>query len=145
MSLFLECTLKRISIGKRRQWQNCVRGNRNLFIQMLVKQVTFERRHGTRTFYINKMKDRFIHLARLEAACDIIGFLSPITIWIITNSCTSLKVSELLQFFSIFQLVFESCICAKVVFHAAFKFGWRVYFALRRKMLKPPIARLPAA
>ncbi len=27
---------------------------------------------------------------------------------------------------------------------AAFKFGRRVHFALRRKMLKPPIARLPA-
>ncbi len=28
--------------------------------------------------------------------------------------------------------------------HAAFKFGRRVHFALRRKMLKSPIARLPA-
>ncbi len=27
---------------------------------------------------------------------------------------------------------------------AAFKFGRRVHFALRRKMRKPPIARLPA-
>ncbi len=27
---------------------------------------------------------------------------------------------------------------------AAFKFGRRVHFALRRQMLKPPIARLPA-
>ncbi len=27
---------------------------------------------------------------------------------------------------------------------AAFKFGRRVHFALRREMLKPPIARLPA-
>ncbi len=27
---------------------------------------------------------------------------------------------------------------------AAFKFGRRVHFALRRKMLNPPIARLPA-
>ncbi len=27
---------------------------------------------------------------------------------------------------------------------AAFKFGQRVHFALRRKMLNPPIARLPA-
>ncbi len=29
-------------------------------------------------------------------------------------------------------------------FRAAFKFGRRVHFALRRKMLKSPIARLPA-
>ncbi len=29
-------------------------------------------------------------------------------------------------------------------FRAAFKFGRRVHFALRRKMLNPPIARLPA-
>ncbi len=29
-------------------------------------------------------------------------------------------------------------------FRAAFKFGRRVRFALRRKMLKPRIARLPA-
>ncbi len=27
---------------------------------------------------------------------------------------------------------------------AVFKFGRRVHFALRRKMLKPPVARLPA-
>ncbi len=30
------------------------------------------------------------------------------------------------------------------ILRAAFKFGRRVHFALRRKMLKPPIARLPA-
>ncbi len=29
-------------------------------------------------------------------------------------------------------------------FRAAFKFSRRVHVALRRKMLKPPIARLPA-
>ncbi len=29
-------------------------------------------------------------------------------------------------------------------FHVDFTFGWRVHFALRRKMLNPPIARLPA-
>ncbi len=30
------------------------------------------------------------------------------------------------------------------LFHAAFKYGRGVHFALRRKMLKQPIARLPA-
>ncbi len=31
-----------------------------------------------------------------------------------------------------------------LLFRAAFKFGRRVHFALRRKMLKPPIVHLPA-
>ncbi len=34
--------------------------------------------------------------------------------------------------------------CISAGLSAAFKFGRRVHFALRRKMLKPPIARLPA-
>ncbi len=37
-----------------------------------------------------------------------------------------------------------SCMNRASVFGWQFKFGRRVHFALRRKMLKPPIARLPA-
>ncbi len=35
-------------------------------------------------------------------------------------------------------------LCVKSSFRAAFKLGRRVHFELRRKVLKPPIARLPA-
>ncbi len=36
------------------------------------------------------------------------------------------------------------CAFSSLFLRAAFTFGWRVHFALRRKMLNPPIARLPA-
>ncbi len=39
---------------------------------------------------------------------------------------------------------FERFRAKQIHFRAAFKFGRRVHFALRRKMLKSPIARLPA-
>ncbi len=38
----------------------------------------------------------------------------------------------------------EAFSMANYFFRAAFKFGRRVHFALRRKMPKLPIARLPA-
>ncbi len=42
------------------------------------------------------------------------------------------------------KLIRECIRSLKVILRAAFKFGRRVHFALRRKLLKPPIARLPA-
>ncbi len=42
------------------------------------------------------------------------------------------------------KYAFVIVIIVIIILRAAFKFGRRVHFALRRKMLKPPIARLPA-
>ncbi len=39
---------------------------------------------------------------------------------------------------------FMALLAAGFLLHAAFKFGRRVHFALRLKMLNPPIAHLPA-
>ncbi len=38
----------------------------------------------------------------------------------------------------------QTCYSGSSYSRAAFKFGRHVHFALRRKMLKPPLARLPA-
>ncbi len=44
----------------------------------------------------------------------------------------------------IIQLKGGQCVAYSFTVRAAFKFGRGVYFALRRKMRKPPISRVPA-
>ncbi len=56
----------------------------------------------------------------------------------------SLKRSTVVKYHIVLLLtMLLGCLWIKYV-RTAFKFGRRVHFALRRKMLKPPIARLPA-
>ncbi len=62
--------------------------------------------------------------------------------------CVNKGIAYLLTYFSSLRKnigLFDNCeVHILMTLRAAFKFGCRVHVNLRRNMLKPPIARLPA-